>query len=99
MTLTIPAGTSLALVGPTGAGKSTIVKLLARFYDPHLRCRPRRRHRYPQFALTGYRHRLGVVPQEAHLFTGTVADNIAFRRPGPTVTRSSPPHAPSGRSG
>ncbi|MFC0451037.1 ABC transporter ATP-binding protein [Rhodococcus jostii] len=79
--LHIPAGTTVALVGKTGAGKSTIVKLLARFYDPtsgavlvddvDLR-------RYP---LGEYRGRLGVVPQEAHLFTGTVATNIAYGRP------------------
>ncbi|OUS93757.1 ABC transporter ATP-binding protein [Rhodococcus sp. NCIMB 12038] len=79
--LHIPAGTTVALVGRTGAGKSTIVKLLARFYDPtsgavlvddvDLR-------RYP---LGEYRGRLGVVPQEAHLFTGTVATNIAYGRP------------------
>nr|WP_312034036.1 MULTISPECIES: ABC transporter ATP-binding protein [unclassified Rhodococcus (in: high G+C Gram-positive bacteria)] len=79
--LHIPAGTTVALVGKTGAGKSTIVKLLARFYDPtsgavlvddvDLR-------RYP---LGAYRGRLGVVPQEAHLFTGTVATNIAYGRP------------------
>ncbi len=79
--LSIPAGSTVALVGRTGAGKSTVVKLIARFYDPtsgavlvdgtDLRSRP----------LTAYRHRLGVVPQEAHLFGGTVASNIAFGRP------------------
>ena len=79
--LHVPAGTSLALVGATGAGKSTIVKLLARFYDPVLGAvradgvdlRERDLHRY--------RSTLGVVPQEAHLFAGTVADNIAYGRP------------------
>ncbi|WP_167323138.1 ABC transporter transmembrane domain-containing protein [Rhodococcoides kroppenstedtii] len=79
--LSIPAGSTVALVGRTGAGKSTVVKLIARFYDPtagavlvdgvDLRTRP----------LTAYRRRLGVVPQEAHLFGGTVASNIAFGRP------------------
>ncbi|MFW0872076.1 ABC transporter ATP-binding protein [Rhodococcoides corynebacterioides] len=79
--LSIPAGSTVALVGRTGAGKSTVVKLIARFYDPtsgavlvdgaDLRSRP----------LTAYRQRLGVVPQEAHLFGGTVASNIAFGRP------------------
>lgn len=79
--LSIPPGTSLALVGKTGAGKSTIVKLLARFYDPTsgaVRIDGTDVRDYP---LDGYRHRLGVVPQEAHLFTGTVADNIAYGRP------------------
>ncbi|MFD4367861.1 ABC transporter ATP-binding protein [Rhodococcus sp. NPDC058521] len=79
--LHIPAGTSMALVGRTGAGKSTIVKLLARFYDPtsgavHVDGVDIRR-----FDLSRYRSRLGVVPQEAHLFTGTVAENIAYGRP------------------
>ncbi len=79
--LTVPAGSSIALVGPTGAGKSTIVKLLARFYDPtagavRVDGVDVRRHR-----LTDHRSRLGVVPQEGHLFAGTVAENIAFGRP------------------
>ncbi|MGV9713452.1 ABC transporter ATP-binding protein [Gordonia sp. NPDC003424] len=79
--LTIPAGTSLALVGRTGAGKSTIVKLLARFYDPTAGSVRVDDTDIRDFALDDYRHRLGVVPQEAHLFTGTVADNIAYGRP------------------
>ncbi|MCL2532967.1 MAG: ABC transporter ATP-binding protein/permease [Nocardiaceae bacterium] len=79
--LHIPAGTTVALVGRTGAGKSTVVKLLARFYDPTsgtVRVDDEDLRRYP---LHGYRGRLGVVPQEAHLFTGTVATNIAYGRP------------------
>ncbi|MDG3012531.1 ABC transporter ATP-binding protein [Rhodococcus sp. D2-41] len=79
--LDIPAGTTVALVGKTGAGKSTVVKLLARFYDPtsgSVRVDEVDVRRYP---LHAYRHRLGVVPQEAHLFTGTVGENIAFGRP------------------
>ncbi len=79
--LHIPAGTTVALVGRTGAGKSTVVKLLARFYDPtsgSVRVDDEDLRRYP---LHGYRGRLGVVPQEAHLFTGTVASNIAYGRP------------------
>ncbi|MFC0313499.1 ABC transporter ATP-binding protein [Gordonia phosphorivorans] len=79
--LQLPPGTSLALVGPTGAGKSTIVKLLARFYDP-----VRGRLTYNgadlrRLDLHRYRARLGVVPQEPHLFAGTVAENIAYGRP------------------
>ncbi|MER5603884.1 ABC transporter ATP-binding protein [Streptomyces sp. NPDC002265] len=79
--LKIPAGQTVAFVGETGAGKSTLVKLVARFYDPtggrvtvdgtDLRA----------YDLTGYRHRLGVVPQEAYLFPGTVRDAIAYGRP------------------
>ncbi len=80
--LTIPPGTSLALVGKTGAGKSTIVKLLARFYDPTSGSVRMDGTDIRDFALRDYRRHLGVVPQEAHLFTGTVADNIAFGRPG-----------------
>ncbi|MEE2035003.1 ABC transporter ATP-binding protein [Rhodococcus chondri] len=82
--LHIPAGSTVALVGRTGAGKSTIVKLLARFYDPtsgevRVDGRDLREYRLPD-----YRGRLGVVPQEAHLFTGTVASNIAYGRPEAT---------------
>ncbi len=79
--LTIEAGTTVALVGQTGAGKSTIVKLLARFYDPtagSVRVGGTDLRRY---RLSEYRRRLGVVPQEAHLFTGDVASNIAFGKP------------------
>ncbi|MGP3735759.1 ABC transporter ATP-binding protein [Streptomyces sp. GDS52] len=79
--LRIPAGQTVAFVGETGAGKSTLVKLVARFYDPtggrvtvdgtDLR----------DLDLTAYRHRLGVVPQEAYLFPGTIRDAIAYGRP------------------
>lgn len=82
--LHVPAGTTVALVGRTGAGKSTVVKLLARFYDPtsgSVRVDDEDLRRYP---LHRYRGRLGVVPQEAHLFTGTVATNIAYGRPDAT---------------
>jgi ATP-binding cassette subfamily B protein len=82
--LRIPAGQTVAFVGETGAGKSTLVKLVARFYDPtggrvtvdgtDLR----------ELDLTSYRHRLGVVPQEAYLFPGTVRDAIAYGRPDAT---------------
>ncbi|MFF9123107.1 ABC transporter ATP-binding protein [Streptomyces sp. NPDC014889] len=82
--LRIPAGQTVAFVGETGAGKSTLVKLVARFYDPtggrvtvdgtDLRA----------LDLTAYRHRLGVVPQEAYLFPGTVRDAIAYGRPDAT---------------
>ncbi|KOV95627.1 ABC transporter [Streptomyces sp. NRRL B-1140] len=82
--LRIPAGQTVAFVGETGAGKSTLVKLVARFYDPtggrvtvdgtDLR----------DLDLTSYRHRLGVVPQEAYLFQGTVRDAIAYGRPAAT---------------
>lgn len=79
--LHIPAGTSLALVGRTGAGKSTIVKLLARFYDPTDGVVRMDGTDIRRFTLRGYRRHIGIVPQEPHLFTGTVADNIAYGRP------------------
>ncbi|WP_435532170.1 ABC transporter ATP-binding protein [Rhodococcus antarcticus] len=82
--LHIPAGTTVALVGETGAGKSTVVKLLARFYDVTAGAVLVDGTDVRELDLAGYRHRLGVVPQEAHLFTGDVASNIAFGRPGAT---------------
>jgi ATP-binding cassette subfamily B protein len=79
--LDVSAGTTVALVGHTGAGKSTIAKLLARFYDP----------REGRITFDGIdlrdvtqdslRRQLGIVPQEGFLFAGTVAENIAFGRP------------------
>ncbi|MDQ3894212.1 MAG: ABC transporter ATP-binding protein/permease [Actinomycetota bacterium] len=79
--LDVPAGTTVALVGHTGAGKSTIAKLLARFYDP----------REGRITIDGtdlrdvtqasLRSQLGIVPQEGFLFAGTVRDNIAFGSP------------------
>nr|WP_026919166.1 ABC transporter ATP-binding protein [Gordonia shandongensis] len=79
--LEIPAGGSLALVGTTGAGKSTIVKLLARFYDPTAGAVRMDDTDLREIDLQHYRRRLGVVPQEPHLFAGTVASNIAYGRP------------------
>ncbi|MGC0363026.1 ATP-binding cassette subfamily B protein [Rhodococcus sp. 27YEA15] len=79
--LHIPAGTTVALVGRTGAGKSTVVKLLARFYDPTSGSVDVDSVDIRSYPLAQYRRRLGVVPQEAHLFSGTVAENIAFGRP------------------
>jgi ATP-binding cassette subfamily B protein len=81
ISLRIEPGETVALVGSTGAGKSTVVKLLGRFYDVssgQVRVDGVDLRRYP---LGGFRRRLGVVPQEAHLFTGDVATNIAYGRP------------------
>ena len=82
--LHLDAGTTLALIGPTGAGKSTVAKLIARFYDPldgritldgiDLR----------QVRLADLRRAMGYVPQEGFLFSGTILDNIRFGRPGAT---------------
>ncbi|MEU1548237.1 ABC transporter ATP-binding protein [Nocardia sp. NPDC005745] len=107
VSLHIPAGSTLALVGPTGAGKSTVVKLLARLYDlppdsgsageagPAAAASKSEAGVVPHapgairvdgvdvrdYRLAQYRSRLGIVPQEAHLFTGDVASNIAFGKP------------------
>ncbi|GAB2911571.1 ABC transporter ATP-binding protein [Rhodococcus aerolatus] len=80
--LHVPAGATVALVGRTGAGKSTVVKLLARFYDPTAGAVRVDGTDLRDLALGDYRRRLGVVPQEPHLFTGDVASNIAYGRPG-----------------
>lgn len=82
--LTIEAGETIALVGHTGAGKSSLGRLIARFYEfqggqllvdgRDVRC----------FDLDSYRRQLGIVPQSPFLFTGTVADNIRYARPEAT---------------
>ncbi|MGW1012649.1 ABC transporter ATP-binding protein [Streptomyces termitum] len=82
--LRIPAGQTVAFVGETGAGKSTLVKLVARFYDPTGGRVTVDGEDLRELDLTSYRHRLGVVPQEAYLFAGTVRDAIAYGRPGAT---------------
>lgn len=79
--LTVPAGQSVALVGQTGAGKSTLVKLIARFYDPSHGSVSVDGQDLRELDLTGYRQRLGYVPQEAYLSPGTVRDAIAYGRP------------------
>jgi ATP-binding cassette subfamily B protein len=82
--LRIPAGQTVAFVGETGAGKSTLVKLVARFYDPTAGRVTVDGTDLRELDLTSYRHRLGVVPQEAYLFPGTVRDAIAYGRPDAT---------------
>lgn len=82
--LTVRTGESLALVGRTGAGKSTIVKLIARFYDPASGVIRFGDADVRTLDLAGYQQRLGLVPQEAHLFTGDVESNISFGRPEAT---------------
>ncbi|WP_033221278.1 ABC transporter ATP-binding protein [Kitasatospora phosalacinea] len=79
--LHIPPGQTVALVGETGAGKSTLVKLVARFYDATGGTLQVDGTDLTRYDLDGYRHRLGVVPQEAYLFAGTVRDAIAYGRP------------------
>ncbi|MFJ8883815.1 ABC transporter ATP-binding protein [Streptomyces sp. NPDC102402] len=79
--LRIPAGQTVAFVGETGAGKSTLVKLVARFYDPTGGRVTADGTDLRRLDRTAYRHRLGVVPQEAYLFEGTVRDAIAYGLP------------------
>jgi ATP-binding cassette subfamily B protein len=81
ITLDIPAGTTVALVGHTGAGKSTIAKLLARFYEPTSGRITIDGVDLNDVTQESLRHQLGIVPQEGFLFAGTVAENIAFGRP------------------
>jgi len=82
--LDVPAGTTVALVGHTGAGKSTIAKLLARFYDPREGRITIDGHDLRDVTQASLRHQLGIVPQEGFLFAGNVTDNIAFGRPDAT---------------
>jgi ABC-type multidrug transport system fused ATPase/permease subunit len=82
--LEIAAGTTVALVGHTGAGKSTIAKLLARFYDPRAGRITIDGHDLKAVTQESLRRQLGIVPQEGFLFAGTVRDNIAFGRPDAT---------------
>ena len=81
VSFTIHEGETVALVGQTGAGKSTIVKLIARFYDVTGGAVLVDGVDVRKYDLTEFHHRLGVVPQEAYLFNGTVADAIAYARP------------------
>ena len=96
----IPPGQTVALVGATGAGKSTFAKLVARFYDPtggrvlvdgvDLR----------DVRADSLRSQMGIVPQEGFLFSGTVGDNIALRAPRRDRARRSPtPRARSAPTG
>jgi ABC-type multidrug transport system fused ATPase/permease subunit len=79
--LDIAPGTTVALVGHTGAGKSTIAKLLARFYDPRDGQITIDGHDLRQVTQESLRRQLGIVPQEGFLFAGTVRENIAFGHP------------------
>ncbi len=79
--LRVEPGETVAIVGETGAGKSTMVKLVARFYDPTSGAVRIDGQNLRDLALHAYRQRLGVVPQEAYLFNGSVRDVIAYGHP------------------
>ncbi len=79
--LHVPPGQTVALVGETGAGKSTFAKLVARFYDPQRGRVLVDGHDLRELSSKALRSQLGIVPQEGFLFSGTVRENIAFGRP------------------
>jgi ABC-type multidrug transport system fused ATPase/permease subunit len=79
--LRVPAGQTIALVGATGAGKSTMAKLAARFYDPTRGRVLVDGHDLREVSSHSLRSQMGIVPQEAFLFSGSVRENIAFGRP------------------
>ncbi|WP_017572859.1 ABC transporter ATP-binding protein, partial [Nocardiopsis halotolerans] len=84
VTLSADPGETVALVGESGAGKSTVVRLVARFHDPDRGAVLVDGVDVRDLDPSEHRRRLGVVPQEPHLFTGTVADNVRYGRPGAT---------------
>jgi ABC-type multidrug transport system fused ATPase/permease subunit len=83
--LHVPPGQTLALVGATGAGKSTFAKLVARFYDPQAGRVLVDGHDLRGVRQEALRRQLGIVPQEGFLFSGSVRENIAFGRPDATL--------------
>jgi len=83
--LSIEPGETFALVGATGAGKSTIAKLITRFYDPTSGSVTIDGHDLREVDIDSLRVQLGVVPQEPFLFHGTIRDNVAFARPDATI--------------
>jgi ATP-binding cassette subfamily B protein len=82
--LEIAPGTTVALVGETGAGKSTLAKLAARFHDPTTGEVLVDGHDLREVSSRSLRSQMGIVPQEPFLFSGTLAENIAFGRPEAT---------------
>jgi ABC-type multidrug transport system fused ATPase/permease subunit len=84
VSMKIDPGETVALVGVTGAGKSTLVKLIPRFYDPDDGRVLIDGHDIREVTLASLRHQIGYVPQEPLLFSGTVRENVAFGRPDAT---------------
>jgi ABC-type multidrug transport system fused ATPase/permease subunit len=82
VSLRIEAGQTIALVGETGAGKSTLAKLIARFYDPDEGSVKLDGHDLRDITQASLRAQLGIVPQEGYLFSGTLAENLRFAKPG-----------------
>ncbi|NLA25730.1 MAG: ABC transporter ATP-binding protein [Bacteroidales bacterium] len=80
LSFSIPAGQNIALVGPTGGGKTTIVNLLCRFYEPTSGTISIAGHNYLDYAQKDIQSRVGVVLQTPHLFSGTVRENLRYGR-------------------
>lgn len=85
ISLDVPAGTSLAIVGPSGAGKSTLAALIMRFYDPTSGTMLVDGREASSFSLSGFRSCIALVPQDIVLFGGTIAENIAYGKPGASL--------------
>jgi ABC-type multidrug transport system fused ATPase/permease subunit len=81
ISLHVPPGQTVALVGATGAGKSTFAKLVVRFYDPTSGRVLVDGHDLRDLSARSLRRQMGIVPQEAFLFSGTIRENLAFGRP------------------
>lgn len=79
--LTVPAGSTVAFVGPTGSGKTTLVRLLLRFHDPQQGCVRVDGHDVRELQVGDLRSAIGLVDQHTFLFPGTVRDNIAYGKP------------------
>ena len=84
ISIEVPAGGCIALVGESGGGKSTLAKIVARFYDPDSGAVRVDGHDIRDLELRAYRRQLGVVLQDPFLFSGTIADNIRFAKPDAT---------------
>ncbi|QDU84393.1 putative ABC transporter ATP-binding protein [Planctomycetes bacterium Pla163] len=82
--LVIPEGATVALVGPTGGGKTTLTSLLCRFREPTRGRLVTSGVEYRERSLAWWQEQLGVVLQEPHLFSGTLADNLRYAKPGAT---------------
>ncbi len=91
-------GQVVALVGPSGAGKTTLVNLIPRFYDPTAGRIMIDGSRHPQVTLRSLREQIGIVPQETLLFSGSVRDNIRYGKLDATEEEMKRPRSPQTRT-